>query len=502
MNTKEINNNILRHGRKFARLVFLILAVGWFVSSCQKEEEIVVSDGSPIVLSVSDSELALSQQEAYEFVFSLSWSRGTNHGTSSSISYTLEMDIEGNDFTTAQVYDLGKGVYEKSFTGEVLNDLLLNYWGVESGTAANFEARVTANVTKDGVEDGVSETMTFMLTPYKPVSEELYMIGSSTPSGWDITNATAMVPDASEPWIFTYEGQMKTGTFKFAVNTESCWCQDFYTKDPDNASKMVYNEGGSGDDLQWEITEGGNYNITVDLLELTITMKKLTGPQFSELYIVGDASPSGWNIESPEAFTQSSSDPFIFTYEAELSAGDFKISTYTGSWCDGQWINAAEENAALTSTSYIVTNGCDGPDNKWHVSEENVGRYLITVNLYTETIKIEKVVVYLIGDGGPNGWNISSPEPMTLVDGVYVFEGALGADNATGEFKFSKYKGDWCDGEWIIAASDSQSISDTSHGIRHGCDGDDFKWKLKDGEAGNYRITVDLVNDIITIDKQ
>ena len=496
------NSGKRNYKQKGVWLSALVMVAITLFNSCQKEEDVAVSLGEPIALSVSNSELILSQKQATESVFSFSWTRGTNHGTSSSISYSLEMDLEGNDFATAQIYDLGKGVYEKKFKAKELNDLLLAYWGVETGSTASFEAKVTANVIKEGVEDGVSETLTFSLMPYKPVSEELYMVGSATPSGWDIGNATALVLNSSQPWIYTYEGQMKTGTFKFAVNTDECWCQDFYTKDANDDSKMVYNEGGSGGDLQWEISEGGNYKLTVNLLDLTIEMKKLAGPEFGELYIVGDASPSGWNIGKPEAFTQSAANPFVFTYEAVLTPGEFKISTFAGDWCDGQWINPSQSDQDLTATDYIVTNGCDGPDNKWRVTEDTQGRYLITINQYDNSIKIERVMLYIIGDGGPNGWNIGTPEPMTIDNGIYVFEGELGADNATGEFKFSKYKGDWCDGDWIIASSPDQAITDTSHKIRHGCEGDDNKWRLKDGEAGTYRITIDLEADVLTFEKQ
>ena len=73
---------------------------------------------------------------------------------------------------------------------------------------------------------------------------------------------------------------------------------------------MIYNEGGSGDDIQWNIEEGGNYKVTVDLLELKISIEKLAGPAFSDLYIVGTATSVGWNMPSSEAFVQSADDPF------------------------------------------------------------------------------------------------------------------------------------------------------------------------------------------------
>ena len=265
---------------------------------------------------------------------------------------------------------------------------------------------------------------------------------------------------------------------------------------------MIFNEGGSGDDVQWEIIEGSPYTVTVDLLELTISVEKQVGPPYTEIFIIGDASPSGWNIGDPKAFTQNADDPFVFTYEAQLNPGELKFSTYKGDWCDGDWLNATQADQNLDATDYVVRHGCDGDDFKWRVTDETAGRYLITVNLFDKTVKFEKVMLYLIGDGGPNGWNIGAPEPMTYMDGKYVFNGELGADNAEGEFKISKFKGDWCIGDWINAATENQSISNTDYIITHGCDGPDNKWKLTAGDAGTYEITVDLDNEVMTITKQ
>ena len=66
----------------------------------------------------------------------------------------------------------------------------------------------------------------------------------------------------------------------------------------------------------------------------------------------------------------------------------------------------------------------------------------------------------------------------------------------------SKFTGNWCDGDWINAATASQSIFDTDFIYTTGCDGPDNKWKLKEGEAGNYEIRVDLDAETITITAQ
>ncbi|MDO9152858.1 MAG: SusF/SusE family outer membrane protein [Paludibacter sp.] len=451
----------------------------------------------PLAVTVSDTAVTLSQKNYANAAVKLNWTTGTNNGTGASISYILQVDKKGNEMATPVSYDMGKGVYSKSFIVKELNDSLLKRWGGEVGKATQLEARVVSTVYSNPVSGETSPVIGFSVKPYQQVSSSLYMVGSATPVGWNIGNAVELTPSVTEPWVFTYKGLMSAGSYKFAVNREGCWCQDFYTADAVDATKMVHNIGGSGADIQWQITKGGPYQITANLLDLTITVAEFSQPLFSKLWIVGDASPSGWNIDSPKEFTRSSSNPFIFTYEANFVPGDFKIfAGNLGDWC-GNWYRPLVNHPDLTLTDVAQNSGCD-MDNKWQITSSNAGRYKITLDTYGNKIKINPVMLYIIGDASPNGWNINSPTPMTYADGVYTFTGPLTA----GEFKFSKYKGDWCDDDWIIATSANQSVSNASFTIRHGCEGDDNKWKVQAGEAGNYVITINLNTQLMTIIKQ
>ena len=88
---------------------------------------------------------------------------------------------------------------------------------------------------------------------------------------------------------------------------------------------------------------------------------------FENLYLLGDATPVGWDIGSPIKMTQSETSHYVWEWEGELTAGEFKMPTFTGDWCDGTWINASQPDQNLSATDYIITSGCDGPDNKWRV---------------------------------------------------------------------------------------------------------------------------------------
>ena len=104
---------------------------------------------------------------------------------------------------------------------------------------------------------------------------ELYLVGSAAPSGWNIGSATQMTQDATNGSLYTYTGPMVVGEFKFPVNRNSDWGQDMYMRDPTNASKIYLHVGGASDDSKWNITEAGNYTITVNIKDLTITIVKM-----------------------------------------------------------------------------------------------------------------------------------------------------------------------------------------------------------------------------------
>jgi hypothetical protein len=225
---------------------------------------------------------------------------------------------------------------------------------------------------------------------------------------------------------------------------------------------------------------------------------------FENLYLLGDATPVGWNIGSPLKMTQNETNPYLWEWEGELKAGEFKMPTFTGDWCDGAWINASQPNQILSATDYITTFGCDGPDNKWRVNTSDAGDYKITVDVENETILIMPIEepdyesIFLLGDATPIGWNISAPIPMVRDETnpfLFTWEGVL----VPGELKFPTFKGDWCDGEWINASQPNQALSATDYIITYGCDGPDYKWRVSSSEVGTYMISIDLKNKSMSI---
>ena len=480
-------------------MMILALFVGILSVSCESDE---LHDPSfdniddELNLSVSGSDLELEEQFLNNEV-TFNWSTGTNNGTNSAINYTLAIDLAENDYADPimEPVEGEKNRFSYAIDHGTLNNRLLES-GLNPGETYNLKARISAEVATGG-DIQTSET-NFSVTTFKPVSDKLFMVGDATPNGWDIANATELSASSSQRGVFIYEGPLTAGDFKFAVSQDDCFCQDFYTKDPDDDSIIVFNEGGSGDDIPWTITEEGNYKIRIDLLNKTISIEPVEDAPFSKLWMIGDATESGWNIDSPAEFTQSSEDQFIFTYKGNFNPGEFKIfAGPLGDFC-GEWYRPSQDDVAMMNGAVEQNAGCE-PDNTWLVTEETTGRYRVTLNTADNTIRFEQIKLYIVGDGSPSGWDIANPVELTYNNGDFVFNGELGTNNPTGEFKFSNQTGDWCGGEWVNSATASQPIDNTDFIRTLGCEGPDNKWKLQDGDAGSYEIRINLDTETMDI---
>lgn len=102
-------------------------------------------------------------------------------------------------------------------------------------------------------------------------------------------------------------------------------------------------------------------------------------PDYTALWLVGNAVPAGWEIKDPTPMNVDPDDPFVFFWEGELVPGEFKIPTEVGNWnCD--YFMPVENHQSLSSTAVEIVVGGD-PDKKWEITAETAGNYKITLNI-------------------------------------------------------------------------------------------------------------------------
>lgn len=160
--------------------------------------------------------------------------------------------------------------------------------------------------------------------------DKLYVVGSATEAGWDLTKAIPLEKSASG---FEYSGNcVITGNgtndfvFKF-VTSNTDWLQYHFVKGATENDIVKYSGTGPGDN-KWVFTneQSGNYKITVNLNTMRVTFTKLE----SKVYLCDGAFGSNdWESYTTEMNHKMADDVFTYTFTTDNSTGNkyirFKI---------------------------------------------------------------------------------------------------------------------------------------------------------------------------------
>lgn len=472
----------------------MITAVFFLLTACKRENYAVYNKGNtPLIISASKASIILKEKEGVNDAVIFNWTSGSNQGTNAAIVYTLQLAKQGTNFANPITEILGKVTYTRKFNVKDLNDSLLNHFNALPGQIFTLEARVIATTQESSVAPETSPVISIKITPYKPVSATLYLLGDATPNGWDNSKATALTAVPNNPGAFKWTGSLAAGNFKF-ITTLGQWIPS-YNKGASAAAMLLRTDFSQPDD-QWQIATAGVYSVEVDIINLTITVTQSSAPPFSRLWIVGSATPNGWNINSPNEMIVDSTNLFVFNYNEVLSAGEFKFPTSTGNWGADFYMPLVNYQALSLTDVQLVRGG--SPDNKWQIT--TAGAYKIKLDLLNTKVYIKPFTPYtklwLVGDATPAGWNIDNPTEMTVNPSnpyEFTWTGAMTA----GEFKMPTAKSNWgCD--YFMPLTDQQGIN--SHLAKFVAAGNpDHKWKIT--TAGNYRITFNQLKETIDIVK-
>lgn len=225
----------------------------------------------------------------------------------------------------------------------------------------------------------------------KPPYSKLWIIGGAVPKGWNISTPDSLFKNPNNDFIFKYNEVLQAGEFKIPTAATGDFNVPFYmplTNHPDISDAGVQLMQPGGDDLKWQISDAGPYKITLNLLKMAIHIVPFQ--PYTQLWMVGDATPNGWNIDSPTPMS-ATSDPNVFTYSGHLNVGEFKIPVVTGDW-GTDFFRPYQNHPDISATNapFIKHGAAPGDTNdfKWYIPE--AGNYTITLNQLYETISIVK----------------------------------------------------------------------------------------------------------------
>lgn len=332
----------------------------------------------------------------------------------------------------------------------------------------------------------------------------LYLVGDATPNGWSIDRPTAMTAGDEDPLVFTWQGPLTRGEMKLCLTTGS-WDVAFIR--PVNNGDEIGRNGVAAatfrmyagePDNKWKIVDAGIYDLTFNLREWTMSAAYVREPdapviepiEAEALYIVGDATPEGWNIDAPTMLDKTGD--YTFVFEGPLVQGELKACLETGSW-DVAFIRPSDNGCAINADgvaddSFVYTMN---PDDKWKV--EQPGIYRLTFDLEHWTVAAEYTGdfkpasrLYMIGEATDGGWSWDAATEIEAAadnDDLFVWEGELGC----GSLKAARVKD--FGAPFYRPASNGCAISSTgveSHEMVF-TESPDDQWMVT--EAGRYRLT-------------
>ncbi|WP_185960455.1 SusE domain-containing protein [Pedobacter westerhofensis] len=272
--------------------------------SCKKDETKVVA-GNGTAAAVTSSALTtqvLKEENAAVNFGVFNWTASTFGFEGSVVSYTVQVDISGNNFKAPKEISAGS-LLTKTITVADINSIT-NQLKLTNGVAGKIDLRVKATIS-DKHPAAYSNTLTFTVTPYQIIIDypSLYVPGAY--QGWAPATASKI---SSVEDNKMYEGYIyfPDPVNEFKITSAPNWDNIIYGTSA--AGKIV---AGAGDNLK--INGAGYYQLKANTTALTYSAVKTTWA------VMGSGTG---NVEAPMTYDNTTK---VWTVTKALSAGTIKF---------------------------------------------------------------------------------------------------------------------------------------------------------------------------------
>lgn len=101
----------------------------------------------------------------------------------------------------------------------------------------------------------------------------------------------------------------------------------------------------------------------------------------STLYIVGDATPAGWDVNNMTLLEISEEDKLVFIYDGNLQKGEMKAYLAQGNWDTAPCVRPLTAGSPISKADNVETFQLNtgGEDLKWYVKDP--GHYRLEFDL-------------------------------------------------------------------------------------------------------------------------
>ena len=434
---------------------FLLLATGilFMYSSCKKVEDLpFYSNGTAPVLASTVTNITPTPADSNKVVVSFTWTDPNYATDSSKQKFILEIDSAGRNFAK-KITRVVIGAPGTSFTGQQLNDMLADF-GFAAGQTFSFDIRVTSSYNNNNEQlksNLIKVTIKSYLVP-------ITLVPSST-SDLVLAVANATSTAISFKWnasnygsnTINYALQFDTLGGNFAtpqiIKYGTSLTSAITVSDLNAAAIAAGILGGATKKLEYRVVSYLGTEYTKPLVFSNVVTVNTTTfvPIPAHLYIVGGATPLGWDntpaLSPSQEFTRI--DAVSYGIVVNLLAGQsYLFLPVAGSW-DHKFGGTSATGGNLLSDNAVPGSNTPSP--------AVTGSYKIVVNFQTGTYTVTANTtsipehLYIVGGATNLGWNnnagLSPTQEFKKLDAVSY--GAIVNLKAGDSYLFLPVAGSW-----------------------------------------------------------
>ncbi len=382
--------------KQFVKLFLFAVGFAAVFTACEKVDSLPsYGNGTMPTLSASATTIAPAASDSNNVALTLSWSYPAYATDSATTKYVIEIDSTTKNFSNPSTITV-MGSLSKAFIAKELNNILLSR-GYAFNVPVDMDVRVISSYANNN-QRLTSNVLKIKMTPYKippkvalPTSGKLFIVGSATQGGWNNPVPTpaqelTRIDETTFGGIFNLNG----GQFYLLLPVNGDWSNKYAVAN--NTLPGLGDGGDFGFNAAQDIPAPANsgwYKIIVDFQTGKFSVTPYTQqhglPQ--GLFIVGGASPGGWNNPVPvpsQEFTRINSTKFELASIALTANQFYLLLPENGNW--GKKYGVASNTATgITLNGLLVPEGQDIP------SPTVSGNYKITVDFIDNSYKLVKL---------------------------------------------------------------------------------------------------------------
>lgn len=421
--------------RHINKLLFLSAVIIFAFAACHKVADLpLYGNGTAVTLSASKTSIAPTPADSLNNVVTFSWTNPGYATDSAAQKFVLEIDSSGRNFSK-EVTSVVNGTLNISFTGKQLNNILAGF-GFAPGQTFSFDIRVASSYGNNNQQlksNAIKVTIASYLVPIALVpssanalvlqvtnatSTAVSFNWNSTPYGTNNINYALQLDVAGDNFAHPQTKQLGNGL-----------SSSYTVTDLNTAAIAAGVIGGSTKNVEFRVVSylGAGYTTPMSYSPVvTINITTFT-PIPANFYIIGDATPLGWNnnpgLSPTQQFTRidavsygivinlTAGNSYLFLPE-DMNLWTHKFGGATDGTAAGGGVLLADNAIPSSNTPAPVTSGL-----YQIIVNFQTGKY--TVTPYTGTIPAN---LYIIGDATALGWNnnpgLSPTQQFTKIDAV------------------------------------------------------------------------------------